>query len=134
MAQEIHGSHVVPYHPTDGEDKVYEVNWAPPFHRVSMIKELEKQLNVTFPPATEFCKPGEWGSHGNQTACPVQVGNMMDTYSCILGWPLNVGVASIRSNVDVVGAEIGFVCDTLPIPASCTAGPVLVLLSFSRHH
>ena len=58
MVQEIHGNHVVPYHPVEGEEKVFEVDWSTPFRRVPMIPELEKQLGVTFPPATEFGKPG----------------------------------------------------------------------------
>ena len=59
MVQEINGSYKVTYHPIeDDPDKVYEVDWTPPFRRVSMIPELEKQLNITFPPATEFATPG----------------------------------------------------------------------------
>ena len=58
---EIHGAYKVPYHPVEGDDeKVFEVDWSPPFRRVNMIPELEKQLNVTFPPATEFDKPGQY--------------------------------------------------------------------------
>lgn len=57
---EIHGTHVVPYHPVEGDqEKVFEVDWSYPFRRVSMIPELEKQLGVTFPAATEFDKPGK---------------------------------------------------------------------------
>jgi len=59
MVREIHGTHIVPFHPVEGEDKVYEVDWSSPFRRVSMIPELEKKLGTTFPPATEFAKPGE---------------------------------------------------------------------------
>ena len=60
MVKEIHGSYKVPYHPVEGDaEKVFEVDWSPPFRRVYMIPELEKCLNVTFPPPTEFDKPGE---------------------------------------------------------------------------
>ena len=59
MVMEIHGTYKVPYHPIDGDtEKVFDVDWSPPFRRVKMIPELEKKLNVTFPPATEFAKPG----------------------------------------------------------------------------
>lgn len=62
MVQEIYDSYKVAYHPVeDDADKVYEVDWTPPFRRVSMIPELEKQLNVAFPPATEFETPGYRG-------------------------------------------------------------------------
>ena len=57
---EIHGSYKVQYHPAeDNPSKVFEVNFTPPFRRVSMVEELEKQLGVTFPPATTFDSPGE---------------------------------------------------------------------------
>lgn len=58
MVHEIHGSYVVPYHPVEGDDKVFEVDWSAPFRRVSLVDELEKKLGITFPPATEFDKPG----------------------------------------------------------------------------
>ena len=57
---EIHGTYKLTYHPVEGDsEKVFEVDFTPPFRRVKMIPELEKQLNVTFPPATEFHSPGE---------------------------------------------------------------------------
>ena len=36
----------------------YEVDFTPPFQRISMIAELEKQLGVTFPPASTIASPG----------------------------------------------------------------------------
>ena len=60
MVKEIHGTFKLSYHPVEGDsEKVFEVDFTPPFRRVKMIPELEKQLNVTFPPATEFHTPGE---------------------------------------------------------------------------
>lgn len=60
MVNEIHGTYNVPYHPVEGdEERVFNVDWTPPFKRVHMIPELEKQLDVTFPPATDFNKPGQ---------------------------------------------------------------------------
>ena len=59
MVMEIHGTYKLTYHPVEGDsEKVFEVDFTPPFRRVSMIPELEKQLSVTFPPATEFHTPG----------------------------------------------------------------------------
>ena len=59
MVMEIHGTYKLIYHPVEGDsEKVFEVDFTPPFRRVSMIPELEKQLNVTFPPATDFHTPG----------------------------------------------------------------------------
>ena len=37
---------------------MFTVNWAPPFQRVYMIPELEKQLGVKFPPPSDFHSPG----------------------------------------------------------------------------
>ena len=59
MVMEIHGTYKLTYHPIEGDsEKVFEVDFTPPFRRVSMITELEKQLDVTFPPATAFHTPG----------------------------------------------------------------------------
>ena len=59
MVMEIHGTYKLTYHPVEGDsEKAFEVDFTPPFRRVKMIPELEKQLNVTFPPATEFHSPG----------------------------------------------------------------------------
>ena len=59
MVYEIHGTYKIQYHPVeDNPDKMWEVDFTPPFKRVGMISELEKQLGVTFPPATEFHTPG----------------------------------------------------------------------------
>ncbi len=60
MIHEITGSYKVTYHPVeDDPDKVFEVDWTPPFKRVYMIPELEKALNVKFPPPSDFAKPGK---------------------------------------------------------------------------
>ncbi len=59
MVHEITGGYKVPYHPVeDDPERVFEVDWTPPFRRVYMIPELEKALNVAFPPASDFAKPG----------------------------------------------------------------------------
>lgn len=59
MIHEITGGYKVAYHPVeDDPERVFEVDWSPPFKRVYMIPELEKALNVTFPPASDFAKPG----------------------------------------------------------------------------
>ena len=59
MVKEIHGTYTLTYHPVEGDtEKKFEVDFTPPFRRVKMIPELEKQLKVTFPPATEFHSRG----------------------------------------------------------------------------
>ena len=60
MVKEVTGSYVVEYCASEELGTTsWQVDFTPPFRRVSMIAELEKQLNVTFPPATEFDTPGE---------------------------------------------------------------------------
>lgn len=62
MVKEVTGSYIVEYFPSEEPGTTpWQVDFSPPFRRVSMIAELEKKLNVTFPPATEFDTPGTKG-------------------------------------------------------------------------
>ena len=59
MVKEVTGSYIVEYCPNEEPGTTpWQVDFSPPFRRVSMIGELEKKLDVTFPPATEFNTPG----------------------------------------------------------------------------
>ena len=59
MVKEVVGSYKFKYHPVeDDPDKVFEVDFTPPFKRVYMIPELESKLQVKFPAPSEFAKPG----------------------------------------------------------------------------
>jgi len=59
MVKEITGGYVLEYLPNEDPDtKPWKVDYSPPFRRVSMIAELERKLNVEFPPATTFDTPG----------------------------------------------------------------------------
>ncbi|EDV95187.1 lysine--tRNA ligase isoform X2 [Drosophila grimshawi] len=54
MVKAIHGSYKIKYHP-DGPDGIeQELDFTPPFKRVSMIKTLEEKLQVKFPSADTF--------------------------------------------------------------------------------
>ncbi|WFD36463.1 lysine--tRNA ligase [Malassezia cuniculi] len=57
LVKAVTGSYKVTYHP-DGKDtpdgRVFEMDFAPPWKRFNMIEELEKQLNVKFPPADQL--------------------------------------------------------------------------------
>ncbi|XP_065914983.1 lysine--tRNA ligase-like isoform X2 [Dysidea avara] len=58
MVKEIVGDYVVDYLPNEDPDtKPWKVDFSPPFRRVSMIAELERKLDVKFPPATTFDTP-----------------------------------------------------------------------------
>lgn len=54
MVKAIHGTYKIKYHPEGSEGPEEEIDFTPPFRRVSMIKTLEEKLNVKFPPATTF--------------------------------------------------------------------------------
>ena len=62
MVLDINGSYIVKHHPDeDNPDKVLEINFEPPFKRLSMLEELEKILKIKFPKelgaksTTKFC-------------------------------------------------------------------------------
>ena len=61
MVKEITGGYILDYLPNEDPDtKPWKVDFSPPFRRVSMITELERKLDVEFPPATTFDTPGTW--------------------------------------------------------------------------
>jgi lysyl-tRNA synthetase class 2 len=49
MVKSIHGTYKVKYHPEGPEGPEVEIDFTPPFRRVSMIKTLESILKVKFP-------------------------------------------------------------------------------------
>lgn len=52
MVKSIHGTYVVKYHPMDDDanpDKVYDIDFTPPFRRIKMMEGLEEALGVTLP-------------------------------------------------------------------------------------
>lgn len=51
MAFAIHGSYKFPYHPNglDDKDNVIEIDFTPPFRRISMMKGLEEALGMDLP-------------------------------------------------------------------------------------
>lgn len=58
MVKYVTGGYKVKYHPEGPDGPEWEVDYSPPFKRVSMIPELEKILTVKFPAATEFASEG----------------------------------------------------------------------------
>lgn len=57
LVKAVTGSYKVKYHPDGKEDpngREYEIDFSTPWKRFDMIKELEKQLNVTFPPGDQL--------------------------------------------------------------------------------
>lgn len=62
MVKHITGGYKITYHPnqTDAEKgEPMEVDFTPPFKKVSMLSELEKVLNVEIPSPTTFSTEGK---------------------------------------------------------------------------
>ena len=54
LVKTITGGYKVKYHPQGSEGVEWEIDFTPPFRRVSMISELERLLKVTFPPGDQL--------------------------------------------------------------------------------
>ncbi|KAJ1967091.1 lysyl-tRNA synthetase [Dispira parvispora] len=54
MVKSLTGGYTVTYHPHGPEAEAMTIDFTPPFRRVNMIEELERQLDVKFPPADEL--------------------------------------------------------------------------------
>lgn len=57
MVKSIHGSYKIKYHPKGPEEQEYEIDFTPPFKRISMISSLEEILQVKFPAADKLNTP-----------------------------------------------------------------------------
>ncbi|XP_053200472.1 lysine--tRNA ligase-like [Panonychus citri] len=54
LVKSVHGSYKVTYHPEGPESESIEIDFTPPFKKVSMLTELEKCLGVKLPPLDEL--------------------------------------------------------------------------------
>ncbi|XP_076183979.1 lysyl-tRNA synthetase isoform X2 [Ptiloglossa arizonensis] len=54
MVKTIHGSYKIMYHPDGPEGEAVEIDFTPPFKRISMMKTLEEVLKVKLPLADEL--------------------------------------------------------------------------------
>lgn len=59
MVKSITGSYKITYHPDGPEGEAYEIDFTPPFRRISMVEELEKALGVKLPETSLFETEGE---------------------------------------------------------------------------
>lgn len=57
MVKNIHGSYKIQYHPEGLDGPVQEIDFTPPFRRISMFEELESILGVKFPNPVELNSP-----------------------------------------------------------------------------
>jgi lysyl-tRNA synthetase class 2 len=51
MVKEITGSYIIKFHPDPEKqpEKVLDIDFTPPWRRISMMEELEKELGVALP-------------------------------------------------------------------------------------
>lgn len=49
MVKAIHGTYQIQYHPDGPEGEAVTLDFTPPFSRLSMVEEIEKQAKVTLP-------------------------------------------------------------------------------------
>lgn len=47
------------YHPDGPEGEAFEIDFTPPFRRVSMSRDLEKIMGVQFPPPDSYNSDGK---------------------------------------------------------------------------
>ncbi|XP_052892448.1 lysine--tRNA ligase-like [Anopheles moucheti] len=57
LVHTIYGSYKIKYHPQGPKGPEVEIDFTPPFKRISMISSLEEELGVKFPPAEQLDKP-----------------------------------------------------------------------------
>lgn len=57
MVKSIHGTYKVTYHPDGPEGEPVEIDFTPPFKRVSMMQTLEEKLKVKLPGAEQLNTP-----------------------------------------------------------------------------
>ncbi|KAG5311790.1 SYK ligase, partial [Acromyrmex insinuator] len=57
MVKSIHGTYKIEYHPDGPEGKACEIDFTPPFKRISMMTQLEEVLQVKLPEADQLNTP-----------------------------------------------------------------------------
>jgi len=59
MVKRITGDYKIQYHPEGPEGEAWEVDFTPPFRRLDMMKDLEKELGVALPSPEKLDTAGE---------------------------------------------------------------------------
>uniref|UniRef100_A0A8C6SSM4 Lysine--tRNA ligase n=1 Tax=Neogobius melanostomus TaxID=47308 RepID=A0A8C6SSM4_9GOBI len=60
MVKHITGGYKVTYHPDGPEGQAYEIDFTPPFKRLSMTNDLAKIMGVKFPPSDSYDSDGKY--------------------------------------------------------------------------
>jgi len=59
MVKTITGGLKLTYHPDGPESEGYEVDFTPPFKKLDLMKDLEKELGVKLPDPLQLDTPGQ---------------------------------------------------------------------------
>lgn len=59
MVKHITGGYKITYHPDGPEGQAHEIDFTPPFKRLSMTHDLEKIMGVKFPPTDSYNSDGK---------------------------------------------------------------------------
>ena len=54
MVKEVTGGYKIKYHPEGPDGPAWDIDFTPPFRRLDIINDLEKILEIKFPPTEEF--------------------------------------------------------------------------------
>ena len=63
LVKHVTGSYKVTYHPDGPDGESYEVDYTPPFRRFKLLPDLEKEIGLSLPKATEL------NTEGSVSAC-----------------------------------------------------------------
>ena len=58
MVKQITGGYKIKYQPEGPDGETWEVDFCPPFARIDMLKDLEKELGVKLPTADQLSTTG----------------------------------------------------------------------------
>ncbi len=58
MVKSITGGYKITYQPEGPDGETWEVDFTPPFRKLDMMKDLEKELGVKLPAADQLHTPG----------------------------------------------------------------------------
>lgn len=59
MVKHITGGYKIKFHPDGPEGQAHEIDFTPPFKRLSMTHDLEKIMGVKFPPTDSYNSDGK---------------------------------------------------------------------------
>jgi lysyl-tRNA synthetase class II len=72
MVKHITGGYKITYHPEGPEGQAYEIDFTPPFRRICMTGDLEKEMGVKFPLPETYDSDGKIMVNVWQVPCVIK--------------------------------------------------------------